>query len=119
MTKKNKLSGLFNKSEVTGLCKRFLKDDCYQAGESQMVMYKLLKVYPSRPFWENYFLSFKLNSMFWFLGKDGQAQLARDWDLFNLDLKPQTEYKLEEVKQGEDFKPEIKTKPRTIAELLK
>lgn len=117
--KSTKTPPLFSRKEVTGLAKRFLKsDDLFDAQRDLMAMYKCIKEYPNREFWEHYSLPFQLNACLWFLGADGRAQLARDWDLFNLDLKPQTEYKLEEVKQGEDFQA-VKAKPRTIADLLK
>lgn len=109
---------LFSRKEVTGLAKRFLKsDDLFEAQRDLMALYKCIKTYPNRDFWLHYTLPFKLNACLWFLGKDGQDQLARDWNVFNLDFKPQGEYKLEEVKQGQDMV--IEKKPRTIADLLR
>lgn len=108
---------LFSRDEVVGLCKRFLKEDAYQAARDKMVMYRLLKQYPSRAFWWHFELGFQLNAMFWFLGKDGQERLATDWATFSLDMPAQPEYKLEETKVGADVV--IDRKPKTVADLLK
>ncbi len=110
-----KVKPLLSRPEVVGLCKRFLKEGAYKMIDS-MTLYGLLKQYPSRDFWLAYTLSFKLNSLFWFKGQDGQAQLARDWATFNLKMTPPPEYKLEDTKVGEDVA--VVRKPRTIAELL-
>jgi hypothetical protein len=114
----SKPPALLSRKEATGLAKRFLKsDDLFDAQRDLMVLYKYFKEYPNRDFWMNYELPFKLNALLWFLGQDGRDQLLRDWNVFNLDFKPQGEYKLEEVKQGQDMV--IEKKPRTIADLLK
>ena len=114
MSKKPK--ALLSRAEVIGLCKRFAKEGCYKPLESPMVIYKLLKMFPNREFWFHYELGFQLNSLFWFLGKEGQDRLKRDWSIFHLDLLPQKEYKLEDAKVGEDVK--IESKPKTMAEFL-
>ena len=108
---------LLTRPEVIGLSKRFLKDGAYDGARDLMVMYRLLKAYPNRDFWLNRELPFKLNALFWFLGKDGKDWLQSEWDLFNLNLAPPLIPTLESTKVGEDVK--IDTKPRTIAELLK
>lgn len=108
---------LLSRNEVIGLCKRFLKEGAYDPRRDPMVLYQLLKQYPNRDFWLNYTLGFSLNALFWFKGADGQAQLARDWATFSLDMPAQPEYKLEDAKVGEDVV--IDKKPKTVAELLK
>lgn len=114
---------LFSRAETIGLAKRFVKPEQYDGARDLMVMYQLFKNYPSRDFWQNYFLTndngetFLLNAAVWFLGKDGREKLARDWSIFNLHLEAPKEYKLEDEKQGEDFKVEKKIK--TVADLLK
>jgi hypothetical protein len=80
-------------------------------------MYRLLKQYPDRDFWLAYTLNWQPDNMFYFLSAHGQAQLARDWATFSLDIPTQTEYKLEMTKVGEDIV--VNKKPRTVAELLK
>lgn len=108
---------LFSRPEIVGLCKRFLKEDAYDPVRDPMVMYKLCKTYPNRDFWMNYVLGFQLRALFWFLGKDGQERLARDWATFQLDIPAQPEYKLEDAKVGPDA--EIVKRPKTVAELLR
>ena len=107
----------FSRAEMGGLAKRYLKDGVYDAKRDLMVTYKLWKQYPSEAFWRVHTLGFKLNALFWLLGKDGQDQLARDWSVFHLQLpKPETVV-LEATKVGDDVV--IERKPRTLAELLR
>lgn len=111
-----KVKPLFTRSEIVGLCKRFLKPDAYESSRDPMVMYKLVKQIPDRAFWLAYTMPFQLRALFWFLGKDGQAQLKRDFDVFNLTLPPVIAPVMEEIKVGEDAV--IVRKPQTMAELL-
>lgn len=115
-TKPEKPKPLFSRSEAIGLCKRFVKLEQYEAARDLMVMYKLFKQFPDRNFWLNYNLDFQLNAAFWFLGEEGQHKLNEDWSLFHLDLKKQSEYKLEDKKVGEDIA--LPPKPKTLAEFL-
>lgn len=107
---------LFSRNEVIGIAKRFLKPDAYDGARDVMVIYRLIKQFPSAPFWRAYELPFKLNATLWFLGKDGQAQLKRDFDVFHLTLPPVVTPVMEETKVGEDAV--IVRKPQTMAELL-
>lgn len=108
---------LLTRPETIGLCKRFLKDDKYEGAQALMAMYKLIKQYPSREFWLAYQLGFQLNSLFWFLGKDGQERLARDWSLYQLKLKQVEQPKLEENKVGDDV---VVERPKTsVADFLR
>jgi len=111
-----KPKALLNRAETIGLAKRFVKIDQYDGARDMMVLYRLYKQFPNRDFWLNYTLGFQLNSLLWFLGKDGQERLNKDWSIFHLDLKPQEEYKLEDTKVGEDLT--LERKPRTMAEFL-
>jgi hypothetical protein len=115
--KKPKSAPLLSRSEVVGLCKRFLKDGLYNPSRDPMIMYKVIKGYPNRAFWLNMDLTFRLNSLFWLLGKDGQERLAADWATFWLDIPAQPEYTLEQAKVGEDIV--VDKKPKTVADLLK
>lgn len=108
---------LLTRPEVVGLCKRFLKPDAYDAKMSPIVLYRLLKQYPSAPFWLARELDWQPDNMFYFLSAHGQAWLKDQWDLFHLDMPAQTAYTLESTKVGEDVV--IESKPRTVAELLK
>jgi len=108
---------LLSRDEVVGLCKRWLKPGSYKASLDPLILYQLIKIYPNHDFWTHYTLPFALNSVLWFKTADGQAQLARDWATFNLDMPTQSEYALETTKVGEDVM--IDKKPRTVADLLK
>lgn len=116
-SKPPKAKPLLSRNEVIGLCKRWLKADKYNPILDPMIVYGLIKQLPNRDFWMAYTLPFSLNSTLWFKGKDGQAQLARDWATFNLDMPAQEEYKLETAKVGLDVV--IDKRPRTVADLLK
>jgi hypothetical protein len=108
----------FSRNEMIALGKRYLKDPkSFDAKRDLFVLYRLWKSYPSKPFWQVHQLTFGLNFLTWFLGKDGQEHLARDYSVFNLQLPKIEEVKLEAEKVGEDVV--IERKPRTMAELLK
>lgn len=112
-----KVRPLLTRPEVVGLCKRFLKNGAYDAKSSPIILYTLMKAYPSRGFWMNRELGFQLNSMLWFLGKDGKEWLKSQWDIYHLVLPEQKVVELQPTKVGEDVV--IKTRPRTIGELLR
>lgn len=119
---KPKVKPLFTRSEVIGLCKRFLKPDeyankYYDSIKSPMTIYTLIKQYPDRAFWLAYQLGFELRSLYWFLGKDGQVKLKQDYEVFCLKLTPLEKPVMEETKVGEDVV--IEKKPRTMADLLR
>lgn len=117
-----KVKPVLTRNEVIGLCKRFLKPDAgrevyYNPAESPMTMYRLVKQYPDRAFWLAYQLGFELRSLFWLLGKDGQAKLKQDYEVFHLKMAPIEKPMMEETKQGEDVV--IVNKPKTVADLLR
>lgn len=112
-----KPKALLSRPEVVGLCKRFLKEGAYDPMRDPIALYTLLKQFPNRDFWLAYTLPFRLNAMYWFKGKDGQDQLKRDWDVFQLDIPAQPAYALETAKVGEDVV--VDKKPRTVADLLR
>lgn len=112
-----KPTALFNRNETIGLCKRFVKIEQYDGRRDLMVLYKLFKQFPSRPFWMNYDLGFQLNAAFWFLGAAGQERLKRDWSIYELDLGSQVEHNVGDTKIGEDV---VIDKPNTsVADLLR
>jgi hypothetical protein len=98
------------------LCWRFLKDASQLtnwSGEIKLAN-RILKKYPDWSFWQKYVLEFKLNSLAWFLSKDGRTRLYLDYSKNNLDSGPKIEYDLGE-KIGED---KVIVKKRGIRELL-
>ena len=108
---------LFARNEVVGLAKRYLKPGQYNPVLDTMVMYQLVKQFPSKAFWLNYFLDFQLNSLFWFKGEDGQKALKTRWELFNFHPEQPEEVKLEAEKVGEDIV--VEKKKVTVADLLR
>ncbi len=120
---KPKIKPLFTRPEVIGLCKRFLREDefttkYYDPVTAPMAMYGLIKLYPSREFWLNLELGFKLRSLYWLKGADGKAELDRRWSIHSLDLAPQVEQtELSDTKVGDDV---IIERPKTsVADLLR
>ena len=113
---------LFTRNEVIGLCKWFLRPDefaekYYDPIKSPMLMYGLIKKYPSREFWKGYDLGFKLRSLLWFLGAAGRERLERDWSIFKLDLGAQEVHDVGEAKVGEDV---VIERPKTsVADFLR
>lgn len=119
---KPKVVPLFSRPEVIGLCKRFLREDefttkYYDSIKSPMSMYTLIKRYPSRAFWLNLDLGFKLRSLYWFMGEAGKAELDKRWSIFSLDLGPQVSHDVGTAKIGEDVV--VERKPQSVADLLK
>lgn len=78
---------------------------------------KLYLLYSSEDFWKKVFLSFKVNTLRWFLTADGKAFLRIEQRKQRLDFKPKKEYTLKSKKLGEDKK--VTRKIRTIKEFLK
>jgi hypothetical protein len=112
-----KVKPLLTRPEVIGLCKRWMKPGAYDPMRDMIVLYGLIKKYPSRAFWLAYTLDWQPDSLYYFVGANGRAKLESDWQVFNLDIPAQPAYALETAKVGEDVV--INKKPRTIAELLK
>ncbi len=76
---------------------------------------KLFTIKPEK-FWEEAYLPFKLNSLAWFVGKDGAKFIKEEEKRQKLSLKPKQEFKIEEEKVGKDKK--ILFKPNTLMEFL-
>lgn len=73
-----------NKKEFV---KRFLRDSSNIIWPKEMKMVKsLLKIFPNTDFWNSLNLSFKLNSLCWFLSDDGRKFLNKEYKKFNLNL---------------------------------
>jgi hypothetical protein len=75
---------------------------------------KIIKVYSNPDFWTTYFLGFKLNSLAYFLTKDGKKHLFLSYNRFLLDNLIKVDYSLGE-KVGEDRKFD---KKKTLREFL-
>lgn len=78
---------------------------------------KLYNLYPSRAFWEKIFLSFKINSLCWFLTSDGKLFLRTESKKQLLDFDAKPSYSLEKRKIGKDKK--VTRKIKTIKDFLK
>ena len=77
---------------------------------------KKLFALKGQKFWEEAYLSFKLNSLAWFLSSDGEKYIKKQELLLKTPtIKPKI-YKLEKDKIGEDKK--VTFKPRTLMEFL-
>ncbi len=50
------------------------------------VVKTLFQIFPDENFWDNLELSFKLNSLCWFLSDDGRKLLNTEYKKFNLNL---------------------------------
>ena len=77
---------------------------------------KKLFTIKSEKFWEEAYLPFKLNSLAWFLGKDGVAFIKEEEKKQKISLKPKEKIEIEEEKFGQDKK--ILFKPNTLMEFL-
>jgi hypothetical protein len=70
--------------------KKFIKDHSNLIWPKEMKMVKLLfQIFPNEDFWNSLELSFKLNSLCWFLSDDGRKFLNKEYKKFNLNL-PET-----------------------------
>lgn len=78
---------------------------------------QLYKVYPNDAFWDLVGLSFKLNSLAWFLTDDGQKELKRLWFAYNMGNSGSESPIVDLQKFGEDAVIEPQ-KPKTIADFL-
>ena len=77
---------------------------------------KLYELQPSKDFWTKAYLSFKLNSLRWFLTDNGKAFLKLEHKRQRFDIKPKTQYTLDESKIGKDKK--VTRKVKSIKDFL-
>jgi hypothetical protein len=76
--------------------KKFLKDSSNIIWPKEMKVVKtLFKIFPSKEFWNNLELSFKLNSLCWFLSDDGRNYLNKEYKKFNLNLPEVKKFEIE------------------------
>ena len=65
---------------------------------------KLLNKYPNKKFWFRMPLPFPMDSLLWFLTKDGLDYLRKEHLKYKLDLPPKLSYSLSSAKIGETKK---------------
>lgn len=72
------------RAQIEAIIRRYLKPEITTPDWRRefSTFHGLWKQYPSLDFWTRHELPFKLNSLVWFRGADGQAQLASDWIIF-------------------------------------
>jgi hypothetical protein len=76
--------------------KKFIKDSHNIIWPKEMKMVKsLFKIFPNEDFWNNLDLSFKLNSLCWFLSDDGRKFLNKEYKKFNLNLPEAKKFEIE------------------------
>jgi hypothetical protein len=76
--------------------KKFLKDSSNIVWPKEMKMVKtLFKIFPNEDFWNNLELSFKLNSLCWFLSDDGRKCLNKEYKKFSLELPEVKKFQIE------------------------
>ncbi len=76
--------------------KKFLKDTNNIVWPREMKMVKsLIKIFPNEDFWNTLELSFKLNSLCWFLSDDGRKFLNKEYKKFNLNLPEVKKFEIE------------------------
>ena len=78
---------------------------------------KLYEKYDSEKFWRASLLDFKLNSLAWFLSKEGSEFLDKNYHILKLKLPKQKKVKLgDKIYQT---KEQFKNKPKTTLDFLK
>ncbi len=82
----------------------------------EMKIAKKLFALKSQKFWEEANLPFKLNSLAWFLGRDGEKYIQEQEILLKMPVTKQEKHKLEKEKIGEDKK--IAFRRNTLMEFL-
>ena len=90
--------------------KKFVKETSNIFWPKEMKMVKtLFKIFPNEQFWQGLELTFKLNSLCWFLSDDGRKFLNQEYKKFNLNLPEIKKFEIEnnsiafEDKKGYDL----------------
>lgn len=74
---------------------KFCKLEGLNWGREVKISKQLLQKYPEISFWETLDLSFKLNSLAWFVNGEGEALLKKKYTISNLDLPESPKYEME------------------------
>ena len=77
---------------------------------------KKLFALKSQKFWEEAYLPFRLNSLAWFLGRDGKEYIGKEELQQKMPMSQRKSYKLEKNKIGKDKK--VTFKANTLMEFL-
>lgn len=72
--------------EKRDFIKKWIKPENIIWPREMKIMNTLWKKYPEPFFWTQFALTFKLNSLAWLIG-EGNAELTRQWNFFQLDKK--------------------------------
>lgn len=76
--------------------KKFTKEGSNIIWPKELKMVNLLfKIFPNEDFWNNLELSFKLNSLCWFLSDDGRKFLNKEYKKFNLNLPEAKKFEID------------------------
>ena len=78
---------------------------------------KLYEKFNNEKFWKRSFLDFKLNSLAWFLSKDGLTYLNKEYLILKLRLPKQKKIKLGNKIYGTE--KTVDKKPRNVLEFIK
>lgn len=86
----------FTKLNKKNFVKKFIKDGQNIFWPKEMKIVKsLLNIFPNEDFWNSLELSFKLNSLCWFLSDDGRKFLNQEYKKFNLELPEIKKFEVE------------------------
>lgn len=82
---------------------KFVKPEKINWAREIKISKKLVKSYPNEEFWRGFELTFKLNSLAWFISGDGEIKIRTDYNLFSLQFdKNDVKSDLSNEKFGED-----------------
>lgn len=95
----------------------FVKKEAIVWPRELKITEQLIKKYPEPDFWLHMDLGFQLNSLAWFIGSEGAAEIMRRYKLYKFDLPIKEEYNIGKEKVGEDKK--IEKRQGSIKEFLK
>ena len=85
--------------------KKFIKDTSNIIWPKEVKMVNLLlKIFPDEGFWNGLELSFKLNSICWFLSDDGRKFLNQEYKKFKLELPEAKKFEIENNNIAFEFK---------------
>lgn len=116
-----KLNPKFGK-EKKALITFFVKSENLQSSKDwareMKIANKLWERYPDVNFWNSFKLTFNLKSLAWLIGEEGDAQIRKQWEMFQLDKSRELSIMYEENK-AEPFTPPVQIKPKTLKDFLK
>lgn len=91
---------------------KFVKSETINWPREMKIANGLWKKYPDPLFWPQFILTFQLNSLAWLINGDGEQELIRQWNYYQLDKRrkstmiDKTNYEIGSIRQESlDFKP--------------